>query len=90
MKLVLTALLLFGFAASAQTTVDKMTCAAAQEFAGKHGRYYVDGGPDGAIPIYPAFSLDKLNCSGRTLVRPEMRRTLDNPNCPVSWYCMSY
>jgi hypothetical protein len=68
-------------------TVEHMSCSAAQAFVAKHGRYYKDMGVDGAIPIYPAQSLQKANCGGRTMTSPQMERTLDNKHCIVSWYC---
>lgn len=90
MKLVSVLLLLGSFAAQAQVTVDKMTCAQAQAYSEANGRYWVDAGPDGAIPIYPTYTLETVNCGGRTTTTPELRRTLDNPECIVSWYCKSY
>lgn len=83
-------LLSISFAASAQVTVDQMTCAQAQAYVAEHERYYKDAGIDGAIPIYPVYSLEKANCGGKTTTTPQMERTLDNPDCILGWYCKSY
>lgn len=76
--------------AAAQVTVDQMTCEQAQAYSAKHGRYYKNGGVDGPIPIYPTYTLDKINCTGKTLVSAQTERTLDVADCILSWYCRSY
>jgi hypothetical protein len=92
-KMTVIALLLsYGFAASAQrvVTVEHMTCEQAQNYAKTYKRYWKDAGPDGAIPIYPVYQLDNVNCGGRTYTRPQMERTLDDAHCIVGYYCNSY
>ena len=84
------AVLFCGFAASAHTPVEQMTCAHAQAYAEKHGMYWKDAGPDGQIPIYPVYTLEKANCGGRTMTSAQMEQTLDVDDCIVGWYCRSY
>lgn len=70
-------------------TIDRMTCKEAYAYATKYGRYWKNMGPDGAIPIYPVHSLEKVNCGGRTGTSPIIERTRDRRDCIVGWYCRS-
>ena len=87
---IVTAILFVGFAASAHTPVEKMTCARAQAYVRKHSSYWKDAGSDGEIPIYPVYTRETINCSGKTMVAPQMESTLDESDCVVGWYCLSY
>lgn len=89
-KMILALLCVSGFAANAGLTVDTKTCAQAQAYVAKHGRYYLNAGQDGAIPIYPIYTKDTIKCTGRSLVTQEVVSTSDNPHCSIGFYCLSY
>jgi hypothetical protein len=84
------ALSLVGFAASAHTPVERMTCGQAQTFVKKHAYYWKDAGVDGVIRIFPVTSLAEANCSGHTYTSTITEHTLDQKHCAIGGYCVSY
>ena len=79
-----------GFAASAHTPVERMTCGQAQAFVKKHAYYWKDVGVDGVNRIFPVASLDRASCRGMTFMSPIMERTLDQKHCAIGGYCVIY
>lgn len=93
LQLCLTALLAtVSLSASAHSvvTVEHMTCQQAENYVKHFGRYWKDAGPDGAIPIYPVYTLENIKCTGKVTVTAQTERTLDDANCVVGYYCKSY
>jgi hypothetical protein len=74
--------------ASAQTTVDQMTCAAAARSAAVSGRYYKRTS-FGVVPIMPIVTragAARLCLSSEWAV-PQIERTRDTPTCVVGFKC---
>lgn len=73
--------------ASAQTTVDRMTCSAAINTAARTRRYYKRTG-FGVVPIMPVFPYDGgFACLITEYASPQVERTLDTPRCVIGYRC---
>jgi hypothetical protein len=81
------AALMIPHAASAQVTVDQMTCAQAQTFVHRNGRIYAPS-PAGPLPAYPIWSVwSTPYCPGRQLIWPQTYVTRDGVQCTVGYMC---
>lgn len=76
------------FAAFAQTTVDRMTCAQAIRQVEAHGMYWVDTKYDGPIPITNISPLSNPpNCKMKEHYTYIVVATRDSNSCHIGYVC---